>query len=350
MRATTCAALLALALSAIPPASPVMAQSAAPLPAPQQPATGQPAPASPGAPDTGHFRAPHGELINLATAGTGGLYYALGREICRAVNRDHQATGMRCLAEATAGSRANLTALARRQTALALAQHSDVLEANRTGATRLRVLARLYTEMFVFVLAPGVDRRALAEPLALRVNPGPAGSGHRAAFSAVLGALGQRPDALDRLAGRDSLGALDQLCTGALDLVPLMIGQPHALIARALGDCGAELAVPARETVARVVGAGGGLVAAHLPENSYGPGTPALDTFGTSVLLVASPRVTEALAHDVMQRLLIDLPQLSARHAVMRGVQAADLYPPSGVPAHPGTIKALREVAPPAGR
>ena len=220
----------------------------------------------------------------------------------------------------------------------------------RPPGTRLRVLARLYMETFVFALAPGVDPGALADPLALRVHPGLPGSGHRSAFGAVLGALGTAPDRMPGFVERDSLAALEDMCTGRLDIVPLMIGQPHGAIANVRSDCGADLAAPAPEIVQRVISTGGGFTAARLPDGLYGAGTPGIDTFGTAVLLVAGPRVDDRLAHDVVQRLLIDLPALRARHPVMRGLDAPDLYPPPGVPAHPGAIKALREVAPPVRR
>jgi TRAP-type uncharacterized transport system substrate-binding protein len=63
--------------------------------------------------------------MTIGTGAVTGVYYAAGGSICKALNRDRAAHGLRCLVEVSQGSTANIDSLARGNVNMALVQ-SDV--------------------------------------------------------------------------------------------------------------------------------------------------------------------------------------------------------------------------------
>src|SRR4051812_48041827 len=64
-------------------------------------------------------------FITIGTGGVTGVYYAVGGAICRLVNKDRKAHGIRCSVESTGGSAFNINTIQAGELDLGMAQ-SDV--------------------------------------------------------------------------------------------------------------------------------------------------------------------------------------------------------------------------------
>src|SRR5215470_13611595 len=95
----------------------------------------------------------------IGTGAPGGVYHPLGSAICRLINLDAEANGLRCLAETSRGSVANINDLKRRKVDFAVVQQAAVLGADAfagTGPAKdLRTVLALHLEAFTIVARDG---------------------------------------------------------------------------------------------------------------------------------------------------------------------------------------------------
>ncbi len=274
-------------------------------------------------------------FVRLGTAGESGVYYGLGREICRAVNSRADRHGVRCAPVVSAGSVANLRTVRDGQLPLALAQWND-LTGRAAEYPGVEALIALHDETFVVVAGPAVHGDGIGALAGTRVNLGQAGSGHAAAMGAAMTAAGL---AATDLAATSTLAppqALAALCAGDLDAVPLMIGHPVDAVGAALTDCGARLIAPSAEEVAGMAGATP-LLPVVLPGGTY-PGQPLdLASAGTPVALVARADLPADVAAAVVASVVEALERIAGSHPALRTLTEDGLTRPlPAVPRHPG--------------
>lgn len=285
-------------------------------------------------------------FVRLGTAGENGVYFALGSEICRAVNARSDGPGVRCAPVVTAGSVANLRTVRDGQLPLALAQWNDL---RALAAPQVQALVALHDEAFVVVTGPAVRGDGIAALRGARVNLGQAGSGHAAAMAAALAAAGLGEGNMAAVTRQATAPALAALCAGEIDAVPLMIGHPVAAVAETVQRCGARLLVPTPVEIAAMT-AGGALLPVTLPSGTYPGQAPDLPSAGTPVVLVASADLPEAVAAAVVDSLHRGLERIAGGHPALRTLTPDALTRPlPGVPRHAGAAVLFRSAKPQGG-
>src|SRR6202161_306728 len=178
------------------------------------------------------------KFLMFASVGTGetnGVYYPLGEVICGIVNQNLHESGVRCSRETTPGSVYNVEALRNRELEFAMVQSDVAYDAYHGTAAysgapfpALRSVLALHLELVPIVAREEVHQ--LGDLAGKRVVAGPAGSGSRATWEAMVKALGwkdgQTPRTLDMPI--DAIG--DALCKGSIDASLLVLGHPSGKI------------------------------------------------------------------------------------------------------------------------
>ena len=190
--------------------------------------------------------------IGVATAadlfiGTGsktGIYFQVGRAICRIVERS--ITDVGCRAIESEGSVKNIVELASAAMEFGVVQSDVQFHAvNKSGPfefvgidfSNLRAMFSLHSEPFTLVARRDSGIRKIDDLVGRRVNIGNPGSGQRATMEAVMAAKGWTKDifqlATELPAAQQSLA----LCHGRVQAMVYTVGHPNESITKATELC-----------------------------------------------------------------------------------------------------------------
>ncbi|MCB1352131.1 MAG: TAXI family TRAP transporter solute-binding subunit [Rhodobacteraceae bacterium] len=266
-------------------------------------------------------------LIRMATGSPAGVYFPVGIALCRLVNETRAEHGIRCSAEQSAGSVANIAALRSGDVELAIVQ-SDTQAAAWTGAGEegpfdtLRSVVSLYPEPLTIVARADAGITGIDGLPGKRLSVGPAGSGQRALWEAVAAAEGWTAESFAEVA---ELAATDQaraLCENRIDAFVTAIGHPALTVQEATLSCDARL-VPATGTVAdRLVAETPSFFEAEIPGGLYRGNPDAVASFGPGATLVTRADVPDEVISVLVTAIFSKLDRLRGLDPVL-----ADLEP-----------------------
>ena len=159
-------------------------------------------------------------MVSLGTGEVELVYYAVGRAICEAVDRDIRRLGVRCSAESTPGSKYNAEAIHSGELEFGIVQ-SDIAYAAYHGkdafANRpfgdLRSVIVLYPEIVTIIARSGSGIAKIADLAGRRTNVGRQGSGTHAVWDDLQAVLGWKDAQITELPADEAARAL---CVGEI--------------------------------------------------------------------------------------------------------------------------------------
>jgi hypothetical protein len=287
-----------------------------------------------------------GGFFTLAGGDVGGNYFLVARALCRATNREHPGE-LRCSPEATPGSVYNLTALGRGDADFAIVQSDWLVAATEgtgpfapTGAiTDLRGVAVLYSETVTFLAAPDAPIGGLGTLTAERIDIGPPGSGRRATVERILALAGIPLNGFAAVTELPVPSAIDELCTGRVDVVALVSGNPDPNVDRAIAECGARL-VPVILPAGKGIEAAGLYRATDIEAGTYPGQAEPVATYAVSAVIVTRADAEAPKVLALAQSLSRHADALARSAAVLSGLDRsltpADGWPEDApIPLHP---------------
>jgi TRAP transporter TAXI family solute receptor len=291
-------------------------------------------------------------FVSIGTGSSSGVYYPIGRGLCRIVNRERELHGLRCSVEATAGSVYNARMLEADQLEFAILQGDVLFEAyNGIGAwadrpmTELRSIMPLHVEIATLVVDSQIKVANPAELLEMTVNGGHPGSGSRSSFDMLLHALGSDgPTGAGRILELRSSALEDALCNGRLVAFLEVVGHPSALIRSIRQRCGAQLLPLDGPVVQAVVAERPYLQMYDIPGALYGLPSD-VRSFGSHAALVTRADVADDVVYVMTMELLANLEEVRALHPTLAELDPAALADAMlAAPLHPGAERAYREL------
>jgi uncharacterized protein len=281
--------------------------------------------------------------LTVATGGTQGVYFALGRALGRIWSeRLELAVAPEILS--TAGSVENLDLLAAGAADVAFSQidtAADQLAGTPPAHPRApRALARIYDDVVHVVVPAGSAARSVTDLRGLRVSIGAPDSGVLVIAQRVLAAAGLVPDrdlAAVRLGINDSVTALR---AGEIDAFFWSGGLPTT------GVTELAAAVPIRlldldDVLAAVRGRYPGYASGTVPARSYGIPDPVTTMFVRNVLLVAA-QMPDELAEALVAGLFAGRPALADATPAALTIDPRAAIGTQPVPLHPGAERFYR--------
>jgi uncharacterized protein len=288
-------------------------------------------------------------FASVGTGETNGIYYPLGDVICGIVNQNLHSSGIRCSRETTPGSVYNVDALRDGELEFALIQSDVAYDAyNGKGAyaeapfPALRSVLALHSELVTIVARAGIHE--LGDLAGKRIVAGPAGSGSRATWEAIVKAFGwkdgQTPRTVDMPV--DAIG--NALCKGSIDASLLVLGHPSGKIRDLLAGCALSLVPVGGTAIDSLIAAAPYLKKGSIPANAYG--LPAdVPSFGVSAILMTTADMDSRAVSDFASTLGAEIKALQARSAVLENLTAQDFVteaPPA--PLHPAALEVYRKL------
>lgn len=290
--------------------------------------------------------------VTIGTGSRAGVYYQVGRAICRLVNRSMAETKVLCDAPSTAGSIANLKAVRAGELELAVAQSDwqfHALNGSSGFASAqpdpdLRSVFSVHGEPFTLVVRRDAEIAHLRDVAGKRINIGNPGSGQRGTMEVVMQAMGWTKSSFSLTnelpASQQSLA----LCHNQVQAMVYTVGHPNDSIAQAVRLCDAVIAEVTGSEIEKLIEQKPYYAATTVPGGLY-PGNPKdVRTFGVKATLVTSAKVDPDTIYHITKTVFENLDAFKSMHAAF-----AKLLPESMIqdglsaPLHEGALRYYKE-------
>lgn len=302
------------------------------------------APAGPAAQET--------RLVEMATGNVTGVYFPVGVSVCRLVNQERRAHGLRCAARLAAGSVANIAALREGSVDLAIVQ-SDVQDQALRGAnefaeagafTGLRAVMALHPEPLTIVARADAGIAQLEDLPGKRISIGGPGSGQRALWDVVMDRMGWSPEdfaAMLELAPSEQAPAV---CGDRIDAFVFTVGHPALSVQEATTGCGAVLAEATGPVVQALIAEGPLYFATEIPGGLYRGNPTGVETFGVGATLVTRADVAEDRIDTLVRAVFGDFEMLRGLHPALANLEPERMaHTGLSAPLHPAADRYYRE-------
>jgi TRAP transporter TAXI family solute receptor len=290
------------------------------------------------------------KYVTIGTGGVTGVYYAAGGAICRLVNKDRKAHGIRCSVESTGGSVFNINTIKAGELDMGVAQ-SDVhynavkgLAPFKEPMTELRAVFGLHPEPVTVVARKEINARSFADFKGKRFNVGNPGSGTRASLDELLGAMGWKISdfALASELKADEHGPA--LCDGKIDGFFYLVGHPSANIQDPTTVCGARLVSVTGPAVDKLVREKPYYAKATIPGGLYPNNPQPTETYGVLATFVSSSKVPADTIYQVVKAVFDNFDEFKKLHPALAVLTPqAMIRDGLSAPLHDGALKYYRE-------
>src|SRR5262245_4380198 len=287
--------------------------------------------------------------ISITTGGTGGVYYPMGGGMANVLSK--YVPGLQATAEVTGGSVDNLKLLnagkaevgfSMADAAWEAAQGLDKFKDNKVNA---RTLLVLYPSKMHVVTVEGSGITKLADLKGKRVSTGSPGSGTEVMALRMLEAAGldaKKDMKQERLGAAESVNAIKDR---KIDAFFWSGGVPTAAVTDLAATPGLKMKLVDHDEVLDAMNKTYGplYVKAVIPAGSY----PGQDKANAEVdvwnILIASDKMSDQMAYDIVKTLFEKKPELVLVHAEAKNIDLKNQAQGSPVPFHPGAKKYLAE-------
>ncbi len=289
--------------------------------------------------------------IVIGTGSPNGIYFKVGRAICRLI--DNADAGMSCAPLATEGSQFNVSNLRAGAIELGVVQSDVHYQAySKTGRfefvdesyDHLRSLFSLHSEAFTVVARQDSGIRSFDELKGKRVNIGNPGSGQRATMDAVMAAKGWTVD--DFLVVQELTAAehVLALCHDRIQALVYTVGHPSASIEKAVGLCGGRMLDVGGAEIDGLLDSDPFYVRTRIPKDLYAASPDAVETFGVKATLLSTTDVDEETIYRIVKAVFDELDALRSFHPSFEPLEAEGMITEGlTAPLHEGAKRYFQE-------
>jgi len=174
------------------------------------------------------------KLIKLGTSAEGGVFHAMGENICTEVNKQLESTQVRCIAYPTGGTEYNIEAIENGRLQLGFAFSASGIPFPRG----IQELITLYKAPLVLIARGGAGIAAPSDLRGKRISIGTPTSTRRQLLNAIIEPAGISPAELVASPDLPSAKLADLFCDGQVDAIVESLGIPSGLYEKLLKNCG----------------------------------------------------------------------------------------------------------------
>lgn len=287
----------------------------------------------------------------VGTGGTSGVYFQLGRAICRLVEKG--VPGLKCEAHPSEGTKRNLADVLTGEITLGVAQSDLLFHANRKSGSfaetslpgeKLRALFSAHGEPFTLVARADSDIRTLADLKGRSVNIGNPGSGQRATMEVVMKAKGWTIADFSQIRELSADEQALALCSGEVQAMVYTVGHPNASVNKATGLCDAVLVPITDEAINTLVQEWPYYSYTLIPGGMYSGTIDDVVTFGVKAIVVTSSDVSEDRIYAIVKAIFDNLDQLRRMHPAFGTFEPRRMVRDSlTAPLHDGAVRYYKE-------
>lgn len=292
------------------------------------------------------------KFVTIGTGGVTGVYYAAGGAICRLLNKDRKAHGIRCSVESTGGSAYNVNTIKGGELDFGTTQ-SDVHYQSLKGVgpfkdagefKELRSVYSLHPEPFTVLARKEANIAKFDDFKGKRLNVGNPGSGTRASLEQLFGALGWK---LTDLSLASELKADEHgpaLCDNKIDGFFYGVGHPSANIQDPTTTCGAKLVPLTGAAIDKLVADNPYFAKATIPGGLYNNNPQPTQTYGVLATLVTSTKVDSETVYQLVKATFDNFDEFKKLHPAFANLDPKAMVKDGlSAPLHDGAVKYYKE-------
>ncbi|ETD73102.1 C4-dicarboxylate ABC transporter substrate-binding protein [Pelistega indica] len=293
------------------------------------------------------------KFVSIGTGGVTGVYYAAGGAICRIVNKDRAAHGLRCSVESTGASVFNVNTIKAGELDLGFAQ-SDVAynayngEGNFKDAgpfKELRSVFSLHAEPLTVLTRKEANIKSFADLKGKRFNVGNPGSGSRASLEQYLQESGLDLSYFSLASELRSDEHGTALCDGKIDGFIFGVGHPSANIQDPTTTCGAKLMPLTGDVVDKLIAKYPYYAKAVIPGGLYQNNPDDTPTYGVLAAVVASTKTPDDVVYQIVKSVFENFEDFKKLHPALAHLTKEGMIKNGlSAPLHPGAEKYYKEV------
>lgn len=290
-------------------------------------------------------------LVRMATGAVNAVYFPVGVSLCRVVNTERPAHGVRCSALPSGGSVDNVAMLRAGEVEAAIIQ-SDVQEAAWLGEgvfagagpdDSLRALLALHPEPLTVVSRRADGIVSIGDLRGKRISYGSEGSGVRAVWDTVMDASGWSAADFGDVPDTPAADLAEALCAGSIDAFVVAVGHPARSVQEATLGCDAVLVPVEGPAVDELVAGRQVYFPAEIPGGLYKGNPDSVPTFGVGATLVTAARMPDTVVEVLVTRILDSLEDLRAFEPALSNLDPAAMANAGRTaPLHPAAERVLR--------
>ncbi|MEO3429131.1 TAXI family TRAP transporter solute-binding subunit [Pelagibius sp. CAU 1746] len=290
--------------------------------------------------------------VTIGTGSRAGVYFQVGRALCRLLAQGSQDAVPACSALPTAGSIANLRDLRAGKLDFAVVQSDWQYHAlNGTGGfsadkpdSGLRALFSVHGEPFTLVARRDAEIARLQDLAGKRVNIGNPGSGQRGTMEIVMLAMGWEKStftlAEELPASQQSLA----LCHDRVQAMIYIVGHPNDSVEQAVRLCDAVLVEVSGRPIDILVAKYPFYSRMEIPGGLYAGNPRDVQTFGVRATLVTSARIDADTVYALTKTVFENFSAFRAMHPAFQHLMPERMITDGlSAPLHEGALRYYRE-------
>ena len=290
--------------------------------------------------------------IIIGTGSGAGVYFQVGRAICRLVNTGTDQHGLTCQSLSTPGSIYNLENLRNGNLQLGVVQsdwqyhayHGTSQFQDAGPDKELRALFSVHDEPFTVVARRDANINTFDDLEGKRVNIGNPGSGQRGTMEVLMAAKGW-DQSIFSLA--NALPASQQslaLCHNRVQAMVYVVGHPNPSVAQAVRLCQAVIVPVTGPAVDKLLSENPFYARIQVPGGIY-PGNPEpVPTFGVKATVVASAKLDPDIVYTIVKTVFENLDEMKKLHPAFRTLDKTKMVSDGlSAPLHEGAIRYYQE-------
>jgi uncharacterized protein len=291
------------------------------------------------------------KFVTIGTGGVTGVYYAVGGAVCRLLNKDRKAHGIRCSVESTGGSAFNVNTIKAGELDFGMAQSDVQFQAAKgqgpfkdNAFADLRAVYSVHPEPFTVLSRKESNITKFEDLKGKRFNVGNPGSGTRASLEQFIAAMGWKLSDFSLAAElkADEHGAA--LCDNKIDAFFYGVGHPSANIQDPTTTCGAKLVPITGAVVDKLVADNPYFAKASIPGGMYANNPNPTQTYGVLATLVTSAKVPDETVYQLVKATFDNFDEFKKLHPAFANLDPAKMVSDgNSAPLHPGAAKYYKE-------
>ena len=291
-------------------------------------------------------------FTTIGTGGVTGVYYAVGGAVCRLLNKDRKAHGIRCSVESTGGSAFNVNTIKAGELDFGMAQ-SDVHYNAAKGLGQfkdagayadLRSVYSVHPEPFTVLARKELNATKFEDLKGKRVNVGNPGSGTRASMDELLEALGWKISDFSLASELKADEHGPALCDNKIDAFYYGVGHPSANIQDPTTSCGANLVSIGGPAVDKLLSGKPYYAKAIIPGGMYANNPQPTETYGVMATLVTSAKVPDAVVYQLVKATFDNFEEFKKLHPAFANLKPEEMVKNGlSAPLHAGAEKYYKE-------
>jgi len=291
-------------------------------------------------------------FLTISSGTTTGSYYAAASAVAKVFNRNSAALGVRLATVASAGSVANIDAVAEGKAAFGIAE-TELLRRAGQGVrpwegkeiTSLRAVLGLYVESVTIVAAVDKGIARVGDLKGKRLNIGAPGSIDNTYAAAFLQMSGLNPGEVVT-SGHSTAIAPELLQKGEIDAFICIVGHPNLTVLEASQGPRKVLLVPLDDAlINQLVSQNPLLTAVAVPTMHY-PGLHfkgTVPTIGIRTVLFTSKEQSEENVYRLVREVVTNFDLFRRQHPILQNLNPRDAARVNVIALHPGAARYFKE-------